>query len=253
MGRAVVGLGLLLLAVLAVGCAGDDSTTTDPAELEGVPWVHLAGVDVDGWEATPPTMTFEDGRVSGFSGCNRFSGTYTAGDGTLAIDEVEATEIACAPPADEVERVFLDAIARVASWRKDDELRLADEDDEELLRFAPATPAGSWAATGFVREGVFRTLLPGTEITLELEDEGQVSGSAGCNTYTTTYEIDAATIRISDPEATRRSCAAPEGVMEQERAYLAVLPTAAQYRLDGASLQLLGADGTGLASFTRAP
>ncbi len=40
--------------------------------------------------------------------------------------------------------------------------------------------------------------------------------------------------------------------MEQEAAYLAVLPTAVRYRVDGGSLALLSADGTYVASYTRA-
>ena len=48
------------------------------------------------------------------------------------------------------------------------------------------------------------------------------------------------------------ACAEPEGVMDQEAAYLAALPTAVGYRLDGASLSLLSADGANVASYTRA-
>jgi hypothetical protein len=40
--------------------------------------------------------------------------------------------------------------------------------------------------------------------------------------------------------------------MEQEAAYLAVLPTAVQYRVDGGSLALLSADGTYIAPLIRA-
>jgi hypothetical protein len=40
--------------------------------------------------------------------------------------------------------------------------------------------------------------------------------------------------------------------MEQEAAYLAALPTAVHYRLDGGSLALLAADGTYVASYIRA-
>ena len=44
-------------------------------------------------------------------------------------------------------------------------------------------------------------------------------------------------------------CPEPEGVMEQEAAYLAALPTATNYRVDGRSLALLSADGTYVVSF----
>jgi heat shock protein HslJ len=251
-------LGLVLLVVLVAGCAGGDDASTDPSALDGVPWVHVAGVDVDGWEDAPPSATFEDGRLTGSTGCNRYSGEYTAGDGTLEIRALALTRMACGPPADEVERVFVAAIERVEGWRVEgDELVLLDGDGDEVLRFAAATPVGSWSATGLLRpNNAFQTLVPGTEITITFGEDGEVSGLAGCNTYTATYEIDAATIEISPPAATRLTCAESPGgwgKMEQEAAYLAILPTAASYRLDGATLQLLAADGTGLVSYSRAP
>jgi heat shock protein HslJ len=250
---AVAPLGLVLLVGLLAGCAGDDSST-DPSALDGVPWVHIAGVDVDGWEVSPPSATFEEGRLTGSTGCNRYSGQYTAGDGTLEIQGLALTRMACAPPADEVERVFAAALERVEEFRVEGaELVLLGGEGEEVLRFAAASPTGSWSANGLLRDDAFRTLVPGTEITLTLGDDGDVSGSAGCNTYTATYELDADTIEISQPAATFKSCAEPQGVMEQEQAYLSALPTAASYRLDGGSLQLLGDDGIGLVSYSRAP
>ena len=48
------------------------------------------------------------------------------------------------------------------------------------------------------------------------------------------------------------ACAEPKGVMDQEAAYLAALPTAVGYRVDGGSLALLSADGTSVATYTRA-
>jgi hypothetical protein len=44
--------------------------------------------------------------------------------------------MACIPPADEVERAYLDAPGRVAGWRTDDsDLVLVDGDPAELLRY----------------------------------------------------------------------------------------------------------------------
>ncbi len=40
--------------------------------------------------------------------------------------------------------------------------------------------------------------------------------------------------------------------MEQEAAYLAAIPTAVRYRVDGATLALLSADGTYVALYERA-
>jgi len=92
--------------------------------------------------------------------------------------------------------------------------------------------------------------LPGTSITATFAGGGKLTGSAGCNRYTASFTADQG-IKIDAPASTRKHCAEPEGVMEQEAAYLAVLPSAVEYRVDGGSLSLLSADGTYVATFAR--
>jgi heat shock protein HslJ len=93
--------------------------------------------------------------------------------------------------------------------------------------------------------------LPDTEVTAVFGEDGTLTGSAGCNTYRATYEADRGTITIGEPAATRKACAEPEGVMEQEQAYLAALPQATSYRVEGSSLSLLTAEGTYVAIYHR--
>jgi heat shock protein HslJ len=46
--------------------------------------------------------------------------------------------MACAPPADAVEREYLAALGRVAAWRTETgELALVDANGAELLRYRP--------------------------------------------------------------------------------------------------------------------
>ena len=80
-----------------------------------------------------------------------------------------------------------------------------------------------------------------------------LAGSAGCNTYRATYEIDAGAITIGEPAATRKACPKPAGVMEQEQAYLAALPRARSWRLEGTLLSLFTAEDTYVATYQRAP
>ena len=78
--------------------------------------------------------------------------------------------------------------------------------------------------------------ISGTTITARFAD-GQISGSAGCNTYGGVYQIDGPAISISEIYFTEMACIEPEGVMEQEGMYLEYLAEA--YRFQLAEEQLL--------------
>lgn len=244
-----------LAVVLALaGCGGEDESGADASLLEGVPWVLASGVDVEGWEAVAPSASFEGGTMAGSTGCNRYTAPYTVDGDGLDLGEIASTQMACGPPGDEVERAFGDALGRVASWRlEDEELALLDAGEAEVLRFRAATPAGSWAATGFLRDDAVSSPLAGTNVSASFDEGEQLSGSAGCNTYRATYSIDGGAIEIGQPSSTKKLCPEPEGVMEQEAAYLAALPTAERFRVDAGSLQLLTAEGAIVATFATAP
>ena len=251
--RAVVMPCAFLIALGLAGCGDDDETVKDAASFVGVPWVLSAGIDVDGWESVAPSATFTDTTVGGSTGCNRFTASYTVDGDSLEIGTIAATQMACVPPADAVERAYVDALERAAGWRSEDaELVLLDEDGAELLRFGTAKPVGKWDATAIQSGTALSSPLPGTEVTATFTDDGKLTGSAGCNSYSTSYTIDQGGIEIAPTASTKKACAAPEGVMEQEAAYLAALPTAVSYRVEGGSLSLLGADGTYVASYARA-
>jgi hypothetical protein len=91
--------------------------------------------------------------------------------------------------------------------------------------------------------------LLGTEVTAVFGEDGALTGSAGCNRYTAGYEIDGDSISIGPAASTRMFCAEPEGVMEQETAYLAALESAATYAIQGDTLELWNAEGARLASY----
>jgi heat shock protein HslJ len=111
---------------------------------------------------------------------------------------------------------------------------------------------GGAAAGGPTFEDVTWALETGPSATFA---DGTVSGSAGCNRYTyrATYETDGATITIGESAATERACTTPEGVVEQEQAYLSALPLAASYTVEGDRLSLLTTEGTYVAIYERSP
>lgn len=110
---------------------------------------------------------------------------------------------------------------------------------------------GDWEVTAFLNGVVLGPPLPGTRITARFADDGSISGSTACNVYRGSYFLDGEEIRIQPPAATRKACLSPEGVMEQEAAYLASLPTAVRFRIEEGILELFAADGTFVASYSR--
>lgn len=116
-----------------------------------------------------------------------------------------------------------------------------------------AALVGKWVVTALRRDDELVSTLAESEITLVLAADGSLVGSGGCNVYRASYTLDGDAIAIVHPFSTRKACLRPEGVMEQEAAYLRALPEARCYRLDGVSFHLLTADGTIVATLSRAP
>lgn len=160
--------------------------------------------------------------------------------------------MACPPPADAVERAYVAALGRVAAWRSDNgELALLDAGAAEVLRYRAATPVGSWSATAFLQGDGFTSPIVGTHITASFRDDGTLSGSAGCNTYKATFTTQRGAIEITAPAATRKACA-----RRDHGAGGGVSRRAARgggYRVGGGTLELMKADGTLIAHYTRDP
>lgn len=83
-------------------------------------------------EAARVTATFaDDGRITGFGGCNGFGGSYTVDGGSIQIGPLTATRKACIEPegVGELEGWYFAALERVATWSiREDRLQLRDED-----------------------------------------------------------------------------------------------------------------------------
>lgn len=83
-------------------------------------------------EAAHVTATFaDDGRITGFGGCNGFGGSYALDGGSVRIGPVTATRKACIDPegSGELEGWYFAALERVATWSiREDRLQLRDGD-----------------------------------------------------------------------------------------------------------------------------
>jgi heat shock protein HslJ len=82
-----------------------EATVAD-APLEGTAWTVTGVVTNDAvtsFAGDPATLTFKDGTLELFAGCNTGSGTYTATDTTIEFDPIALTMKACEGPANDLE------------------------------------------------------------------------------------------------------------------------------------------------------
>jgi heat shock protein HslJ len=62
------------------------------------------------------TLEFQDGQVSGDSGCNRFHGSFAVAGNALTIGPLATTRMACDDESMVQEQQFLAALASAATW-----------------------------------------------------------------------------------------------------------------------------------------
>jgi heat shock protein HslJ len=221
-----------------------------PAPLEGRTWVLVAHGDptdpkapVASGKAVTATFDALKHRVSGNATCNQYFAQYSVDGEQLEISNGGSTQMACLTPelADQ-EQAYLAAIERAETFEIDgDALRITCSGGQ-VLDFVERPPAAlegtEWAVTGFNNgKGGVVSVLAGTELSAVFSDGGY-GGSSGCNTFRGEYEIEGDTLRLGPAAGTRKMCARPDGIMEQEDQFLAALATVATYRIDGDTLEL---------------
>ena len=230
------------------------------ATFEGTTWRLIAYADSSGQlsMALPDvetTAVFDGGRVSGNAGCNNYNGTYTVDGQALTIQLGPTTMMACPEPTMAQEQAFFTNLAAAVSYvLVGDQLHILNANGDVVLAFQPlvSTPlvGTTWQALSYNNgKQAVVSVLTGTEITAVFGADGQLTGSAGCNNYMAGYTVDGDAITIGPAASSMMMCAEPEGVMEQETAYLTSLTTAATYSIQGDQLELRTADGALVASY----
>ena len=151
------------------------------------------------------------------------------------------------------EATFMSSLANVAGYQiAGDKLIAATAQNQRLLTFAPAKPtpfeATNWALKLVFDGKQWASLIPETTITAQFEGD-QMSGSSGCNSYNAAIEKEGGKLTISEVASTEIACSEPDGLMDQESAYLAMLQSVAGYQQVGGVLALLNVDGQAILLF----
>jgi heat shock protein HslJ len=249
-------IGAVLASVLAAAApaspAAGAAADAPPAALEGPLWrlTRLRGQDEQALAGLPTgiTVRFEAGQAQGFGGCNQLVGSYSIERDRLTLGQLAGTMRACAPPLMTIETAFMGAFTGVLRYRvAEGRLTLAAESETDpKLVFAAAPPPRlegiAWVVTGFNngRQAVVSPLA-GTTLTVSFQ-AGSVEGHAGCNRFRATYTREGRRLAVGPAATTRMQCEG-EGIMEQERQFMAALESATTWAIDRDMLDLHRADG----------
>ncbi|TYP81155.1 META domain-containing protein [Blastococcus xanthinilyticus] len=249
----------VLVAAATVGvalgaCGGSpNGTRNEPAGLPDLEqsltahdWLLYVGdSSLTGGVGNPVTLALSGATaVSGTAPCNTYRGAVTldGGDG-VRIGDIATTLMSCEPALEAAERDYLDALAQVRTADISDPERLILTADGVRLSFTAIDPreliVGDWALTGVRTGAAIQSMVEGAEPIARITADGNLAVETGCNTLRTTWEIDGQAITVEQPAGTLMNCEEPAGVMEQERALVAALTTAATVDVTPAALSLL--------------
>ncbi len=116
--------GLLYLCALGLGaCAAvptEGGAASTDASLAGSRWIGVVAPDTDP-RALPRLEFVREGRLSGFTGCNMFSGVWKMEGDAVRVGALAMTKRLCLGPAGEIEKRFLAAVGEGARGTREGE------------------------------------------------------------------------------------------------------------------------------------
>ena len=256
-------LALTVLVILG-GCDSDggegasaaSATDTPSVSLEGPTWALSAapapGSPLDGIVVT---ARFENGTMSGESGCNSYTTSYEVDGTSLTIgSEIAGTTRSCPPAETAVERAYLERLPQVSAYRTSGGTLTLLNGDEVLLRYDATIAAeailGDWTVTSYFSGNAITSVLGGVDMTTTFAAL-DVTGNTGCNTFHGSYQVQGDEITIGPLTSTRAACPTEE-LQQQETDFLAALGLATTFRVTANRLDLLRPGGTIAATFVRA-
>jgi len=245
-------------ATAVAEAAKDAQATVTQFALSGTEWqLESTGGPADSSPAPAGanlTLGFGGYRYAGYSGCNWFQGMFDAKGDSLTLEPPAKSLGGCIskPEAEKMQASYLMGLASVISYAiEDGKLVLYAANQQRMGTMAPleAVPfeGTTWDLMFYPSADAVDAVpvLPGAAITARF-DGGKLTGSAGCNNYSADYKRDDTQLTLGAVTVTEQMCAEPAGVMEQEKAYLGMLPKVGAINQFARSIELLKADGAPL-------
>jgi heat shock protein HslJ len=212
----------LITVACSAGAGGSPGDGPRDVGLANTSWTvtSLAGVPTVG-PARPTMMFSADGRVSGNSGCNQYSGTYRTDGSSINITNLASTMMMCAGPGADVEALFLKGLNSATAWQRTEDGQLEIAAAVAIVAApgvaaappsdAPGVeiPGSSWVLIEMAGTADFAHIIP----TLRFGTDGTVSGFTGCNTFRGIYTADG---HIGSLASTKIACQPPASLIESD-------------------------------------
>ncbi len=249
---------LLIILLVITGCSSNGAVVggASTGSLTGKVW---ALTTLNGKTTAPnagiSALFTTNGKVSGSSGCNQYSTSYTTSGSNITITAPAAsTMMMCEQAVMDQETAYLKALGDAKTYAiHGDQLTLSGADKTILAVYQAQGQdlAGtSWEAIGYNNgKQAVTSVSAGSAIAANFGKDGQLTGNGGCNDYNGPYKVNGNQISIGPLAATMKAC--EQAVMDQETLYLAALQTAATYQIEGKTLELRDKDGALAVDFTK--
>jgi len=236
------------------GNAADESDTA--TSISDTAWsVVTYGLETDNppIEGTFLTVNFMIDRYNGYTGCNYMLGTFDAKAESIIVHWPSTSAGECADEAlAKQESNFLSALTAVNAYAiVDNQLHLYVGDISVMtLEPLEAVPfEGTTWNLQFIQQQPVGWVPPLDGATLTAVFDGEsVSGNAGCNSYTGSYELNGRTIRFDALASTMMMCE-DEDLMTQETDYLQALQNAGIIITHPRSFELRDGEGISMMIF----
>lgn len=190
------------------------------------------------------TLNAAENQVTGFSGCNRFFGSYTLDtENKIKFSGLGATKMAC-PDSDFDENEFLKMFSEVNKYKfVGDRLELLAQDKTPLASFRKVNKTDNAITEKYWK----LTVLEGNKVEMASNQEreayfilktqeNRVTGFAGCNTFSGSYSLEEGNrIRFRNMATTMKAC--PD-VNFDESDFLKVFELADNYSINDDTLTL---------------
>jgi heat shock protein HslJ len=211
--------------------------------------------------STPETGTIitaqfsEDGLLSGMAGCNNYTTSYVAKDGSMEIKMPASTMRACTKGMEQ-EASYMQALTNAESYTiEGTTLEITYDGGQGVLRYSSQqyplenvlwTLVAMNGDDNMVGQPTTALFEPGTE-----PGKGGVGGAAMCNHYASSYTQDQETLKVENIITSRMSC--PDDIMQAESTYLETLGAAQSYQIFGSTLVVTSEKGILTYSADRTP